>query len=254
MLVSIFTNGTTITPEIAAHLADWLPSSVEITLYGDTQATYEQVTGVPGSFARCIRGIELLLAQNIPLSLKSTVTTANKDALPGMKRLAESYGVKFRFDAVLNLRFDGGQHPASMRISPEDVVVLDSDDARRKLAWQDMFASLRGATSRPNDLYQCGAGINTFHIDAFGKLSVCMMVRQHSYDLRTGSFQEGWQQFLGHVRMQQRTRSSACQHCELMALCSQCPGFSFVETGDEEQHIDYLCQITHLREKAFGTA
>ena len=35
--------------------------NIEITLYGRTQETYERVTGIPGSHARCIRGIELLL-------------------------------------------------------------------------------------------------------------------------------------------------------------------------------------------------
>ena len=61
MLITLFTNGTTITPRIADYLAEWRPSSIEITLYGATKETYEKVTGVHGSYEKCMRGIDLLL-------------------------------------------------------------------------------------------------------------------------------------------------------------------------------------------------
>ena len=57
LLVSLFTNGTQVTPAIADYLAIWRPFAIEITLYGRTRETYERLTGVPGSFDRCMRGI-----------------------------------------------------------------------------------------------------------------------------------------------------------------------------------------------------
>lgn len=53
LLLSLFTNGTLINRDIAARLAQAPPSRTEITLYGATAATYEAVTGVPGSYAAC---------------------------------------------------------------------------------------------------------------------------------------------------------------------------------------------------------
>ena len=64
LLISLFTNGTLITPGIADHLDKWRPFSIEITLYGHTRQTYECVTGVAGSFDRCMRGIRLLLERD----------------------------------------------------------------------------------------------------------------------------------------------------------------------------------------------
>ena len=46
-----------ITPAIADTLVEWPPFAIEITLYGRTRETYERLTGVPGSFDRCMRGI-----------------------------------------------------------------------------------------------------------------------------------------------------------------------------------------------------
>ncbi|MGB3904717.1 MAG: radical SAM protein, partial [Anaerolineae bacterium] len=60
LLVTLFTNGTLITPQIADYLQQWRPFVVEISLYGRTKETYEKVTGVPGSYERCMRGIQLL--------------------------------------------------------------------------------------------------------------------------------------------------------------------------------------------------
>src|SRR5258705_12720443 len=66
-LITVFTNGTLITPRIADFLAERPPFSIEITLYGRSRATYEALTGVPGSHQRCLRGIDLLSNRGRPL-------------------------------------------------------------------------------------------------------------------------------------------------------------------------------------------
>ena len=39
LLITLFTNGILITPEIADYLKEWPPFSIEVTLYGYTQKT-----------------------------------------------------------------------------------------------------------------------------------------------------------------------------------------------------------------------
>src|SRR5439155_23363128 len=70
-LITLFTNGTLITARVADILAVARPFSIEITLYGRTRETYEQLTGIPGSFDKCMRGIDLLLERGLPLKLKT---------------------------------------------------------------------------------------------------------------------------------------------------------------------------------------
>src|SRR3989304_3808488 len=71
LFITLFTNGTLITPKIADYLGDWRPFSIEITLYGRTRETYERLTGIPGSFDRAMRGIRLLHERPLPLTLKT---------------------------------------------------------------------------------------------------------------------------------------------------------------------------------------
>ena len=125
LLLTFFTNGTLVTRRIADHLAEWRPFNIEITLYGTTQETYERVTGIPGSYTRCRRGIDLLLERNLPLGLKTMVMTLNHHELDQMKVLADNLGVQFRFDPILNPAQDGSARPTYLRLTPEEIVGVE---------------------------------------------------------------------------------------------------------------------------------
>ena len=251
-LITLFTNGTLITPEIADYLAEWRPFSVEITLYGATKETYESVTGIPGSFKRCKGGIDLLLELKIPLGLKTMMMTLNHDELFQMREYAEELGVKFRFDPVLNPRLDGSKNPCSFRLSPEEVVELDLGDAIRVKEWREFCEKFAGPFQSDN-LFTCGAGVSTFHIDPYGQLSACEMARFQQYDLRCGSFKEGWYQSVPEFLTLKPMGDYKCGQCDLISLCDQCPGWAWLENGSPEAPVEYLCRIAHLRAEEFKT-
>jgi radical SAM protein with 4Fe4S-binding SPASM domain len=249
LLVSVFTNGTLLTETMAAKLAELTPSSVEITLYGRTERTYEAVTGVPGSYRRCIRGIELALDLGLPVGLKTMVLSLNKHELWDMKAYAEQLGVSFRFDSSVNARLDGGREPVKYRIPPEEVVELDVVDQKRARLMAEFAEKYRGKARMPAMLYQCGGGVNSFHVDAYGRLSICMMSRTPAWELRYGLFSEAWADFIPSLTQKERRRITPCVECELNALCEQCPGWGMTESGDPETPVEYLCRIAHLRDQ-----
>ena len=253
LLLTLFTNGTLLTPHIADVLAEWRPFNIEITLYGRTQETYERVTGIPGSHARCMRGIELLLERNLPLRLKTMVMTLNQHELWDMQAFAESLGLAFRYDAMINAGLDDDANPIKFRIPPEDVVQFDLADPRRNQEWHDFCDDFIDAPIDDRFLYVCGAGVRSFHIDPYGKLSICLMSRKPNYDLRRGNFHDGWQSFIPKVRFQTPTGDYPCNQCKLISLCGQCPGWAQLEHDDPQQPIEYLCQVAHIRAAAFGT-
>jgi len=254
MLITLFTNGTTITPRIADYLAEWRPSSIEITLYGSTKETYEKVTGVHRSYEQCMRGIDLLLERKIPLELKSMIMTLNKDEVWDMKAYAENIGVDFRFDPVLNVRLDGDRKPAEFRIPPEEIVQLDLKDEERMKEWYELCSKFIGMPQNTEYLFNCGAGLQIFHIDPYGKLGACMMARMSSFDLRLGNFSEGWHSFIPQSIEQKWSKDVPCKKCSLISLCDQCPGWAYIECGDQERPIEYLCRIAQMRAEAFGLA
>src|SRR5437660_4117646 len=124
-LITLFTNGTLITEEIADYLAEWPPFAIEITLYGRTRETYEALTAVPGSYDRCLRGIRLLQERGLPLKLKTVATSVNKHEVLAMKHFAEEeLGVEFKTDGQINPSIDCSQSPLAVRLAPEEVVAF----------------------------------------------------------------------------------------------------------------------------------
>jgi len=256
LLITLFTNGTLITPKVADYLVQWRPFSIEITLYGRTKETYEKVTGIPGSYERCIRGIRLLMERGLPLKLKTMAITINKHEIWEMKRFVEEeLELEFKFDAMINPRLNCSQSPLAVRLNPEEVVALDMQDPRRVAEWRKFakrFKARAHYTEKGDNLYKCGAGINSFAIDPCGKISICGLFHGDTWDLRQGSFQEGWERFLLKVRQRKITRQTKCVSCEIKTMCGVCPAYAELENGDPEATVDFLCQVAHLRAYALG--
>lgn len=250
LLVSIFTNGTLITPETADHLAKWVPFSIEVTLYGVTRKTYERITGVPGSFENCLRGIHLLKERNLPLKLKTMAVSPNRHEIWEMKRFVQQdLGLEFRFDGTINPGIDRSRRPLDFRLSPEQIVELDVLDPARIQAWEDFVRRFNGPvhTAGCDEMYHCGGGINSFSINPHGKLSLCVLSQADTYDLRKGTFSDGWSNFLLNVRRRKMRKMTKCVECGIKSMCGMCPANGELEQGDPESPVDFLCRVAHLR-------
>lgn len=253
LLVTLFTNGTAITPRFADLLAEWPPLVVEVSIYGSSAEVYERVTGVPASFRRCVRGIELLLDRKVRLRLKTVPTGLNHADMDGMRALAAGYGLEFEWDPLVNCRVDGLSNPACVRLRPEQILSLEQRDPERAAAFRLEFGKASRVAPR-SDLITCGAYLHAFHIDPYGRLAPCMLLRQPVYDMRRGSFREGWDVHFPAMRRQARTKAIPCDACELHTACDQCAGWALLETGDPEGRVPFLCNLTMLRAHAFGPA
>jgi radical SAM protein with 4Fe4S-binding SPASM domain len=251
LLVTLFTNGTTITPRIADLLAEWPPLVVEVSVYGSCPEVYERVTDIPGSFRRCIRGIELLLDRKVRLRLKTVPMTLNHTDMEAMRALAAGYGVDFDWDPLVNCRLNGSANPAAVRLRPEDVLALEQKDPKRAAAFRVEFGKI-GRPEPRTDLITCGAYLHSFHIDPYGHLVPCMLLRRPAYSLRAGSFHEGWDRHFPAMRRQTRRKAMVCDTCHLQSACDQCVGWARLETGDPEGSVPFLCDLTWLRANVFG--
>lgn len=256
MLLTLFTNGTLITERVADALAALPPFAIEITLYGRTKATYEELTGIPGSFEKCLRGIRLLLERNLPLKLKTVALSVNKHEVWAMKRFAEEeIGVKFSFDPMISPRIDCSASPLAVRLTPPEIVALDLDDPQRVADWRRLAIEYAPGAPAPDEVqqvYDCGGGINSFAIDPYGNMTICVLSHVDTYNVRNGTVREGWESFLHQVRDRPRTRVTKCNACPLRSLCGSCAATAELENGDPEAPVDFLCKTAHLRAEVFG--
>ena len=101
-------------------------------------------------------------------------------------------------------------------------------------------------------LYECGGGVNTFAIDPYGDMTICVLSHVDRYNVRDGSVREGWEHFLRGVRGRRTTRVTKCTRCALKSLCCSCAANAELEAGDPEAPVDFLCKTAHLRAEVFG--
>ena len=254
-LITLFTNGNIITEQIADYLVEWPPFAIEITLYGRTRETYEALTAIPGSYDRCLRGIQLLKERGLPLKLKTVATSINKHEVLEMRSFAEELGVEFKIDGQINPRIDCSQSPLAVRLTPEEVVALDMStpkgvSAYRKLAKRDQENP--ATLSQVDTMYFCGGGMNSFAINAYGEVGICVISQQETFDIRGPGVKAVWEESLLQLRNRKRTRITKCVECRIQSLCGMCPANGELENGDRESPVAFLCNVAHLRAAVIG--
>lgn len=250
-ILTLFTNGTTITTEVADMLAKVPPRLIEITLDGATAETFEAVTQVKGSFEQCLRGIRLLRDRGLKVTVKTVLMTLNLHELQAISDLAEEFGVKHRYDSIIWPRLDGSTTPYRYRLPAEESLAIDLADAERVTERYKSGQKMAGVPVRKGYAVSCGAGLRSCHIDCTGAMSTCMMMRNPSYDLLRMPFTEAWEK-LADVRKIKRSRSNACEDCIANDLCSQCAGWSQLVHHDYETPDEYVCTLGKLRMHQFG--
>ena len=81
-----------------------------------------------------------------------------------------------------------------------------------------------------------------------------MLLREPAYNLREGSFRDGWDLHFPAMRNRARTKAMPCEACDVHSACDQCVGWAHLENGDPESRVPFLCELTILRTEAFGSA
>lgn len=200
-LVTIFTNGTLITEEVADRLAVLPPQRIEISLHGLHEPTFEQITQGKGSFERCMRGIRLLLERRIPLLLKTTAMTLNREEILEIKRYVRSLGpIGYKLGETMRPTLDGSDAPGRFALTEEEVADIEQQDP-------ELRTEACQKRSQPTSV--CESGKQSFHIDAYGQLQLCSGNRANSFDLRRGSFQEGFYHYLPLFSCPLKARAAA---------------------------------------------
>ena len=249
LLLTLFTNGTLITDTIAQRLAETPPSRTEITLYGATAATYEAITGVQGSYARCCLGVDALVKHGVSLSLKTTLTKRNIPELDAMRQMASNWGLPFSEGWLLLKRRDGNLSAVEdLRLSAEVCVAIEGTDHAVVDDWVD--TALLKSSPGIEDNFYCQAGKNSFAINPIGEMNPCHDLIEPAVRPLEIGFRAAWMQVQRFVD-NAPPMSSVCSDCDARGYCQRCPAWSAMENGTLNEPVSYLCQIAFARKARY---
>ncbi len=263
-LLTLFTNATLIDESLGDFLLKYPPFNIEVSIYGATEETYERVSLVKGSFRRFMRGIEVLKNRpKLKFIMKTVVMKENQAELPLMKALAEELGVDFKFDPVINPSVgkgkSGGLAPCASRMTQEEVIAVELGDEQRHKEdslWIQQVEAKPENAIRDEYLFGCSAGTNSIYLQADGSMQMCVLTGHRAHKITQSDsmekvFTKTWESF-GKAREEKLKADSPCRSCDIAYLCSNCPGFAYLETGSEHSAVKYLCEITHKKAAKLG--
>ena len=247
LIVTVFCDGILVRDHIVELFREYPPAVVEVSLYGATRKTYEAVTRIMGSHARCLTGVRRLIDSGVRVKLKTVLMTVNSHEVEPMRRMAEELGVPFRIDnAIFPCLPDNDQGPLRLRVSPEEAVQRELSDPKRLEQWLGHLDTHAGVP-RSESLYRCGAGVTSFFIDPYGYASPCLMTTQYRHSLAEAGFARLWSRELAQLRSKTARDGYECNSCEMQVACGGCPAFHYQETGAEDVKSDYVCETTRVR-------
>ena len=246
-LVTVFTNGTLVDDAILDLFTEWPPFSVELTLYGHSPETYQDVTGEGGAREAAYTSARRIALQGTALQLKSVVLRQNAHELEGIQGFSEELGVPFRFDTQISPCLDGSLQPCSSRLDDESAIRLDVENDKRYAAMREFLGDDR--MSPRQSLFNCGAGMTSFHVYPDGHLSLCVCDIP-LYDLKDGSFVDGWNSVIRQRRESPLSEDHPCRGCSDQSFCGVCPPLARMETGSDAGIPRHLCEAGKKRRQA----
>jgi len=263
LLVSVFTNATTIRQEHIDLFKRYPPRDIEVTIYGSRPEIYETITRKPGSFKAFQRGLTALVENGVQVRLKAMALRSNLEDIPAITALGQGYTKDFyRFDPVLHLRYDRDpQRNAEIvaeRLTPEEIVMLETSDQARFYSMEknrDKFIVEEFKHHQDKFLFHCGLGNGSFTVGYDGSFRLCssLVAPGTTINLRETSLKKVWDQFVPAVRGLETNNTdliNACGKCPIVNLCMNCPAHAYLETGCMEAVVPYFCQVAHARAEA----
>ncbi len=262
LLVSVFTNACLIDETHVDLFKRYKPRELEVTVYGVTPETYERVTGVKGSFRRFRRGLDRLIENDIPVSLKAMAIRSNVHEIEKIARFCSQYSrKKFRFDPFLHKRYDFDERRnrliASERLTKDEIVQVERNNLERRQALVENCEHL--ILDDPVDaggrIFTCGILKNGYEISYDGKLRLCAALFHPDYvrDLRKVPLARAYRE-IAHNIVNARSDNPAflnkCNRCSVINLCYFCPANSYLETGRLDTPVDTFCENARARHKA----
>ncbi|MDD5174496.1 MAG: radical SAM protein [Candidatus Omnitrophica bacterium] len=260
LLVSVFTNAVLINSEHIKLFKRYPPRDIEVTVYGVTGKTYEDVTGKPGSFDAFMNGLNLLLENGIKVRFKAMALRSNVHELPQISRFCrERTKDYFRFDPFLNLRFDRNalrnDEIKRERLLPQEIADIEEADGERYHVLEDNCDKLINpefSNINCSHLFHCGAGNGSFSVSYDGHFRLCSSLCNSGcvYDLKSGSLADAWRTFVPKVRDKRSNEKEfleKCRKCDIINLCMWCPAHADLETGRMDAVVDYFCEVARAR-------
>lgn len=238
--LKLFTNGTLIDDETADRLAELMPFTVDISLYGARSDTHDQVTGARGSHRKALDAMRLLVSRGVRVNAKVPLMGGNFAQYRDLVRQCRQMGAGIKIDPSIAPMDDGCTAPLALRISEEQLFQVFSDPD---------VCPKGHLPAPPSQL--CEAGRNTLTVGPTGDVVPCLQLPLVAGNVRERPLRDIWFESPVFRRMRSLRQEDLkqCSQCELATWCNRCPGLAYLEDGDYLGCSNRARQVASVRRK-----
>ena len=262
MILTINSNGTLIDERLAGFLGRYKPRRVNITLYGASERTYEELCHFPGGLKRAINGIRLLRANGVDVKIGGSLTRVNRHEIEKMIAVGERLGVPVRVDTYMMpaARERSAPFQFQSRVGPEDAAEIRIRALKREMG-EEVFRIYQGKVreelgegfrkrTEVSRGMSCYAGRCSFAVNWQGKMRPCVMLTYPKVSVFDLGFDTAWEWIVKET--EQIMLSMQCSECHLRSLCRTCAASALVETGDYAGVPEYMCRYAEQSARLLG--
>jgi radical SAM protein with 4Fe4S-binding SPASM domain len=231
--VSLASNGTTLTPQVADEIKASGISRVSISLDSADPEKHDLIRG-PGSFQAALQGIENLRGK-VDFQINNTLTSRNESDVPAIFDLAQRIGARALHFFFLVATGRGREEDL---ISPERqeelLLEIDRERAMRPFEVKVTCAPQYARIARPGRgrAGGCLAGRNFVFVSRKGDVYPCGYFPLLVGNIREMNFIEIWENAPELRALRERTLKGKCGRCSYASICGGCRARAYAETGD----------------------
>lgn len=251
-VVDLMTNGSLLNREHIAVFKELPPENIAITLYGTNENQYRSFTGNGKNFTDVMNSLKLLKENNIPFSLRAVATKTTRESLQDgcFDKIADKFGVPFRYDPIIFPKISGDGSPLAECMTADQVVELERNTGLRKVAWE---TKIKEADNKNGFSWHCHAGECSLFIDSRGDAFICGIYRKNPISMIDNDMDVVLAHLCKiHARHLEIVSSNECAACEMRKICKWCPAYSFLYNGTEFEKIKFFCDLAVARTRVFG--
>lgn len=254
VMISLNTNGSLVSEEIVSCLCAHLPERVNVTLYGASSETYQTVCANAGGYKQAYRGIRMLKAAGIPVSINTTFTKNNAKDMEEIVSFAKQENIPIRMASYLfppvRCSRDSNEH---CFLSPEtygqlaarfDAITMNAEQKEKRLAVLRAISEKNNPNPKDGEsrASSCMAGRGAFWITWDGHMLPCGMLPNLGRPVDADNFDDVWAEMKD--LMDQTKLPKKCAVCNLKSLCPVCAAVSQSVHQDSTIVPEEMCRFT----------
>lgn len=242
LTVSLFTNGTLITPKIARRLKELGVCRVNVSIDGPDAKTHDTFRKVKGAFEKTVQGVTLLIKEGITVDASISINKLNYKKTKRILCMLKDLGVDNY--KIWPIRFTGRPGEKDFFITPEEF--REVMEAVREYEFGELKKTQKQEHKYSKIPENCGIGFTRLVIKSNGVITPCLSFEEDVSlgNIRTHSLVDVWNNspVLNKLRSMSVFKTEICKECQLAAVCKGgCIAETYRETGKFSCYDRYEC-------------